>query len=102
MGIIYINRLYEGENKLKNYKNKSHKTSLFTWLIGEAILIFAVATVSIALYDMYIKIEVTPYDNYTAEKTKSEVSSNEDKEDVSNILENVSKSIVRNIKNNIK
>lgn len=78
---------------MKKYKSKNHKTSIFTWLIIETILIFAVATISIALYDIYINIEVSDVDSYVAEKISKETIKNED-EDISEILENVSKSIV--------
>ncbi len=87
---------------MKNYKNKNHKTSLLTWLIGEAVLIFAVATASIALYDMYINIEVKPYDSYVAEKINKKEKEEQGTDDVSDILANASKSIVRHLKNNIK
>ncbi len=63
----------------------------------EAIFIFIIATASIILYDMYINIEVEPDINYyTAEKLAKEASI-EDTDDVSEMLENASKSVVRNI-----
>lgn len=66
------------------------------WLIGELIFIFIVATASIVLYDMYINIDVVEYDEYVAKKTVKEVNT-ENTSDISDTLENVSKSVVRNI-----
>ena len=49
---------------------------------------------SIVLYDMYINID-TEKEIYTAEKTAKEVST-KNTDDVSKMLEKVSKSVVRN------
>lgn len=66
------------------------------WLIGELIFIFIVATASIVLYDMYINIDVKEYGEYTTEKV-AKVNKQDDTGDISDTLENVSKSVVRNI-----
>lgn len=89
---------------MKNYNKAGKKTHIITWLIGEAVFIFVVATSAIVLYDMYINIDVDEYNNYTAEKTTKEIaiSEPEEKGEISEVLENVSKSVVRNIKNCIK
>lgn len=60
-------------------------------------MIFSIATVSIVLYDMYINIEIEE-ETYTPKKVSQEISA-ENTEDVSTMLENISKSVVRNIKN---
>ena len=88
---------------MKKYNNpKKKKTHIFTWIVFEAIFIFIIATASITLYDMYINIDVEPNsDYYTAEKIAKEVST-EDTDDISEVLENTSKSVVRNIKNSYK
>lgn len=86
---------------MKNYNKKDKKQHLLTWVIGEAILIFAIATIAIVLYDTYINIEVTPLPEYQAEKITKEVNTNNTK-DISEMLESASKSIVRNIKDNYK
>lgn len=85
---------------MKNYNNykKKEKTHILTWVIGELIFIFIVATTAIILYDMYINIEVTPEQSYIAEKVSKQVNV-ENTNDVSEIIENASKSVVRNIKN---
>lgn len=77
------------------------KTHTLTWLIGETLLIFTVATISIVLYDMYINIDVDKEVKYETEKIAKEVSA-EDIEDISITLENASKSVVRYIKNSYK
>ena len=81
---------------MKNYNKKGKKTHIITWLIGEAIFIFVVATSAIVLYDMYINIDVEKYDTYTPEKVTKEVSisNKEEQTDVSKMLENVSRSVV--------
>jgi len=79
---------------LNSYKKK--KNNIVMWLIGELIFIFIVATASIVLYDMYINIDVVEYDGYVAEKTVKEVNT-ENISDISETLENISKSVVRNI-----
>jgi len=88
---------------LKNYNNykKKEKTHILTWVIGELIFIFIVATMAIILYDMYINIDVTPEEKYKPEKISKQVNV-ESTSDVSEILENTSKSVVRNIKNSCK
>lgn len=63
----------------------------------ELIVIFLIITISIALYDMYINIEVDK-DLYTVGKVAKEIESN-DANDISSTLEKVSKSVVRNFKN---
>ena len=79
---------------MKNYKKKDKKTHILTWLIGEAIFVFVIATASIVLYDMYINIDVNDYESYTRpEKVIKEVSA-DDTNDISEILENVSESVV--------
>lgn len=81
---------------MNSYKKKKNKTNIVMWLIGELIFIFIVATASIVLYDMYINIDVVEYDEYVAKKTVKEVNT-ENTSDISDTLENVSKSVVRNI-----
>jgi len=80
---------------LNSYKKK--KNNIVMWLIGELIFIFIVATASIVLYDMYINIEVED-ESYIPKKISQEIST-ENTEDTSTMLENISKSVVRNIKN---
>ena len=82
---------------LKDYIIRESKSHLLSKLVLQILMIFVIATVSIVLYDMYIDIEVEE-GNYSAEKTTKEISI-KNTEDVSTMLENVSKSIVRNIKN---
>ena len=79
---------------MNSYKKK--KNNIVMWLIGELIFIFIVATASIVLYDMYINIDVVEYDGYVAEKTVKEVNT-ENISDISETLENISKSVVLNI-----
>ena len=65
----------------------------------QLLLIFTIATMSIVLYDMYINIDVdVEKETYTAEKTSKEISI-QNTQDVSTMLEKVSKSVVRNFKN---
>ena len=78
---------------MKNYKKKNKKTNILTWIIGEAIFIFIIATASIVLYDMYINIDVDQYESYSVEKTVKEVSTN-NTENISQVLEEASKSVV--------
>ena len=61
------------------------------------LIIFMIATFSIVLYDMYINIEIED-ESYTPKKVSQEIST-ENTEDTSTMLENISKSVVRNIKN---
>lgn len=84
------------ERILKNYNNKKKKNHTLLFLIGEAIFIFIVATASIVLYDMYINVDVVEYESYSAEKISKEVNA-QNTNDISDILENASKSVVRNI-----
>jgi len=88
---------------LKSYNNykKKEKTHILTWVIGELIFIFIVATTAIILYDMYINIEVAPDEKYKPEKISKQVNV-ESTNDMSEIIENTSKSVVRNIKNSCK
>lgn len=81
---------------MNSYKKKKSKTNIIMWLIGELVFIFIVATASIVLYDMYINIDVNEYKEYTAEKI-SQINKEEGTSDISDTLENVSKSVVRNI-----
>ena len=88
---------------MKSYNNykKKEKTHRLTWVIGELIFIFIVATTAIILYDMYINIEVAPDEKYKPEKISKQVNV-ESTNDMSEIIENTSKSVVRNIKNSCK
>lgn len=81
---------------MNSYNKKKNKTNVFVWLISEIFLIFVTATASIVLYDMYINIDVVEYDGYVPEKIAKEVNT-ENTNDISGILENVSKSVVRDI-----
>ena len=76
-------------------KNKTH---ILSRLFSQILLIFLVATMTIVLYDMYINIEVEENDIYVAEKLSKEITT-VNTEDISQMLEKVSKSVVRNIKN---
>lgn len=82
---------------MKNYRKKEKKNHVISKLILQVLIIFAIATTSIVLYDMYINIDVEE-ESYIAEKVSKEISI-KNTEDVSTMLENVSKSVVRNIKN---
>ena len=82
---------------LKNHRKREKKNHIFVKIVAEIALIFAISTMSIVLYDMYINIDVYE-DMYTVEKISQETSA-KDTTDVSSILENVSKSVVRYIKN---
>ena len=86
----------ERKGILNSYNKKKNKSNILMWLIGEAIFIFVIATASIVLYDMYINIDVVEYDSYVSDKTAREVNT-ENTNDISDTLENVSKSVVRNI-----
>lgn len=79
---------------MKSYGKKAKKNHIFTKIIINFLLIFIIATMSIVLYDMYINID-TEKEIYTAEKTAKEVST-KNTDDVSKMLEKVSKSVVRN------
>ena len=80
---------------MKNYGNykKKEKKHILTWVIGEAIFIFIVATATIILYDMYINIDATPRETYIPEKISREVNV-ENSNDMSQIIENTSQSVV--------
>lgn len=80
---------------MKNYRRKDVKPHLLSKLILQLVITFIIATFSIVLYDMYINIDVED-SNYTAEKVSKEIST-KNTEDVSTMLETVSKSVVRNI-----
>ncbi len=101
MGIIsYVNLdiLYRKGKRLKRYKDNEKNNNKLIYAIEELVLIFAVATISIVLYDIYINVDVVQEGNYETIKTAKEVNI-DSKSDVSEILENTSKSVVRNIKN---
>lgn len=82
---------------LKDYIIRESKSHILSKLVLLGVAIFVIATISIVLYDMYIDIDVDE-EKYTAEKVSKEISI-KNTEDVSTMLENVSKSVVRNIKN---
>lgn len=82
---------------LKNYKKKEKKNHLLGKTLGQMFLLFVIATTSIVLYDMYINIDVED-ESYTTEKISKEISI-KNTEDISTMLENVAKSVVRNLKN---
>lgn len=85
---------------MKNYRKKEKKNHILAKFLGQTLFIFMIATLSIVLYDMYINIDVEN-EAYTAEKLSKEIST-KNTEDVSTMLENVSKSVVRNIENRNK
>lgn len=94
--MIYIIANYKGVWEiLKSYKNKN-KNHVIVWMIAETVFVFVIATVSIVLYDMYINIDVEEDKTYVAEKVAKEVTA-EDTNDISEVLENASRSVVRNI-----
>ena len=79
---------------MRNHRKKEKKNHIFVKLFAEIALIFAISTMSIVLYDMYINIDV--YDNnYNVEKVSQETSLG-NIQDESLMLEEVSKSVVRN------
>lgn len=82
---------------MKNYVKKQKKNYILSKMILGILIIFMIATVSIVLYDMYINIEIED-ESYTPKKVSQEIST-ENTEDASTMLENISKSVVRNIKN---
>lgn len=83
---------------MARYKEKNKKENLITIILGEIIFVFVIATASIILYDMYINIDVTKDESYKAEKTTQIIESqNENTYNISDILENSSKSVVRDI-----
>lgn len=82
---------------MKNYIKKQKKNYIVSKMILGILIIFMIATFSIVLYDMYINIEIED-EGYTPKKVSQEIST-ENTEDTSTMLENISKSVVRNIKN---
>lgn len=82
-------------NMKENYGKKEKKHIILQVLI-ELIFIFMIATFSIVLYDMYINIDVDE-EIYSSKKISQEVSTKET-EDISTVLSEVSKSVVRNFK----
>lgn len=82
----------EGMKSLKNHRKKEKKNHILGKLLGQILVLFFVATISIVLYDMYINIDVYE-DVYTAERVSKEVST-KNTEDISQMLEEVSKSVV--------
>lgn len=101
--MIYIIIVFRGRGGLKSYNGKKKdKNHVIIWMIAETVFVFVVATVSIILYDMYINIEVdNSSTTYIAEKTAKEVNT-ENTNDISEVLENASNSVVRNLENNYK
>ena len=84
---------------MARYKEKNKKENLITIILGEIIFVFVIATASIILYDMYINIDVAEDKGYEAKKTAQEIENSENtmSYDISDVLENASKSVVRNI-----
>lgn len=82
---------------MKDYVKKQKKNYILSKMILGILIIFMIATLSIVLYDMYINIEIED-ESYTPKKVSQEIST-ENTEDTSTMLENISKSVVRNIKN---
>lgn len=78
---------------MKSYSQREKKSHIFGAIITEILLIFMVATISIILYDMYINIDVEKYEPYTTNKQAREVNT-EETQDISETLENVSRSVV--------
>ncbi len=81
---------------MKDYIKKQKKNYIVSKMILGILIIFMIATFSIVLYDMYINIEIED-ESYTPKKVSQEIST-ENTEDTSTMLENISKSVVRNIK----
>ena len=77
---------------LKNHQKEKNNNHLFIKLILELIIVFIIATMAIVLYDMYINIEVQD-NSYTVEKIAKEISA-DNTEDISQMLEDVCKSVV--------
>lgn len=82
---------------MKSYTKKQKKNYILSKTILGILIIFMIATVSIVLYDMYINIEIED-ESYTPKKVSQEINA-ENTEDTSTMLENIAKSVVRNIKN---
>ena len=87
---------------MKSYKENNKKNNKLIDAIEELILIFVVATISIVLYDIYINTDTASQQSYETLKTAKEIETENTGEDISEILENTSKSVVRNIKNRNK
>lgn len=85
---------------MKNYIKKQNKSHILSKIIMQIFVVFVIATISIILYDMYIKIEIED-SPYNASKTAKEISA-ENSDDVSTMIVNASKGVVRNIKNRKK
>lgn len=85
---------------MKNYIKKQNKNHILGKIFMQIFLVFAIATTSIILYDMYIKIEVED-SPYIASKTAKEISV-ESSDEVSTMITDASKSVVRNIKDREK
>ena len=86
---------------MRNHRKKEKKKHVLGKIFAQTIFVFSIATMSIVLYDMYINIEVDKEETYSAEKLSKEISTI-NTEDISEILEDVSKSVVRNIKDRQK
>ena len=75
------------------YSKKPSKGKVFLRVIGKIISIFIIVTVSIALYDMYVNINVD-----SAELPKEEAAVTENNEendrDIYTVIEDVSKAVV--------
>lgn len=84
---------------MKNHRKKEKKNHYIAKFFGLILLLFTIATLSIVLYDMYINIDSE--DEYTVEKVVKEISI-ESTNDISSILEEVSKSVVRDIEDRNK
>ena len=79
---------------MKNYGRKEKKTHIITWVLIQLIFIFVIATIAIILYDIYINIDVAPYENYVSVEKQAKEVSTEGSDDISETLEIVSKSVV--------
>ena len=86
--------------RLKNHRKKEKKKHIFLSILLKTLLVFAISTSSIVLYDMYVNIDTEEYD-YSSERLSKEISA-EDTLDISTTLEKSIKSVVRNIKNKCK
>jgi len=80
---------------LEKQRKKGNKSHVIIKIISQMIIVFIIATSSIVLYDMYINIEVEN-EGYLTEKVSREISTKNTR-DISTMLEEVSKSVVRNI-----
>ena len=87
--------------RLKRYRKKNKKNYIFLKLLVKTLVVFIIITSSIVLYDMYINIEAEPIEDYSAEKLSKEISTN-NTSNISDTLEIVTRSVVRNIKNRRK